>query len=255
MCSRSPAPSLSIIIRRTVTFESDNEVIIYSLEKIISHARETQYIFLAQSIWWIASIFGNMEGLVTYIDNRQLRFEASQVPIQREATPKATNLGRWEVSAIPRDIQEDPRPRNKTNRFCSNTWSEASDTKDFNTNGQDNVLWDCEEFIKTSRQQQRIALKKTNDKTTSRCINPLMVSKRALRTKKEKSHKETEGISATEIESRKAEGDCLHGAWPSDTKGAHWVKDCWRPIKFNHGTASFAVRKQYQQHSSSESSD
>jgi hypothetical protein len=53
----------------TITFESDKDVIVYALEKIISYARNNQYIFLAQSIWWISSTIGLQEGLVIYIDN------------------------------------------------------------------------------------------------------------------------------------------------------------------------------------------
>ena len=36
----------------TITFKSDKDIIVYALDKIISYARNTQYIFLAQSIGW-----------------------------------------------------------------------------------------------------------------------------------------------------------------------------------------------------------
>jgi len=52
-----------------ITFENDNDVIVYAFKKIISYARENQYIFLAQSIWWIASIIGLQQGLIIHIDN------------------------------------------------------------------------------------------------------------------------------------------------------------------------------------------
>jgi hypothetical protein len=57
----------------TITFESDNEVIVYTLEKIISYARTNQYIFLPQSIWWISSIIGLQQELVLHIDNLKIR--------------------------------------------------------------------------------------------------------------------------------------------------------------------------------------
>jgi hypothetical protein len=41
-----------------ITFAGDSDIIVYALEKNISHARNNQYIFLAQSIWWIAAIIG-----------------------------------------------------------------------------------------------------------------------------------------------------------------------------------------------------
>jgi hypothetical protein len=59
----------------TITFESDKDVIIYALEKIISYARNNQYIFLAQSVWWISSIIGLQEGLFIHIDNLKARSE------------------------------------------------------------------------------------------------------------------------------------------------------------------------------------
>jgi len=35
----------------TISFENDNDVIVYALEKVISYARRTQQIFVAQCIW------------------------------------------------------------------------------------------------------------------------------------------------------------------------------------------------------------
>jgi len=56
----------------------------------------------------------------------------------------------------------------------------------------------------------------------------------------------TEGIDPTELSRRKAAGECLRCAWPSDRKGTHRVKDCQRPIKLDKGTASFPKAKEYQ---------
>jgi hypothetical protein len=53
----------------TITFENDNDLIVYTAEKIISYARENQYIFLAESILWISSIIGLQQGLIVHIDN------------------------------------------------------------------------------------------------------------------------------------------------------------------------------------------
>jgi hypothetical protein len=59
----------------TITFENDNDIIVYALEKIISHARRTQQVFVAQCIWWLASIIGLEIGLVNHIDILQKRKE------------------------------------------------------------------------------------------------------------------------------------------------------------------------------------
>jgi len=63
----------------TITFENDNDVIAYALEKIICYARDNRYIFVAQSVWWIASIIGLSEGLATHIDNLRIRAEAGRL--------------------------------------------------------------------------------------------------------------------------------------------------------------------------------
>jgi hypothetical protein len=57
----------------TITFENDNDVIIYALEKVIFYARGIRYIFVAQCVWWLASIIDLEQGLVIYIDNFQKR--------------------------------------------------------------------------------------------------------------------------------------------------------------------------------------
>jgi len=59
----------------TITFENENDVIVYELEKIISYARKYQYIFVAQSVWWIALVIGLTEGLATHNDNLRIRKE------------------------------------------------------------------------------------------------------------------------------------------------------------------------------------
>jgi len=110
----------------TITFENDNDVIVYGLEKIISYARENQYIFLAQSIWWIASIIDLQQGLVIHIDNLKNR-----ETVISDAASKATSVARIncnqkdegkvhpdrisqidnerKISVTPRDLAEDQR--------------------------------------------------------------------------------------------------------------------------------------------------
>jgi len=57
----------------TITFENDHNVIVYALEKIVTYARKHQYIFVAQSVWWLASIIGLTEGLIVHIDTLEKR--------------------------------------------------------------------------------------------------------------------------------------------------------------------------------------
>ena len=61
-----------------------------------------------------------------------------------------------------------------------------------------------------------------------------------------KDFSKTEEIESSEIEPRKAAGECLWCVSPGEEKGSHRVKDCMRPIKWDKGTASYPKPKIYQ---------
>jgi hypothetical protein len=99
----------------TITFENDNDVIVYALEMITYYARNNQYIFLAQSVWWISSIIGLQSELVTHIDNlRRRKVQNTEIGLEnadkalRPDNEQKESCGRA-VSNIPRDLQEEPR--------------------------------------------------------------------------------------------------------------------------------------------------
>jgi hypothetical protein len=206
----------------TITFENDNDVIVYALEKVISDARRTQPIFVPHCVWWLASIIGLDQGLVNYIDNLESRINVAVIPEQ------GPSVGRT-VSPTPRDNQEDPR--------------------------KDKILEECEEYLKDSRRLREIAALKVIGKTLSGRINPTAISKKYLRKKDRpqrksaapprKDNPRTAGIDQTEIARRKETGECLRCAWPSDKKGSHRAADCSRPIKLDNGTAGFPKTKEY----------
>jgi len=101
----------------TITFENDNDAIIHALDKIISFARSHQYIFLAQCIWWIASIIGLQQGLATHIHNLRKSVAITDRTISEERLTHIAidnSMVRnvvivQEQSASRRDIQEDSR--------------------------------------------------------------------------------------------------------------------------------------------------
>jgi hypothetical protein len=103
----------------TVTFENDNDVILFALEKVISYTRRTQQIFVAQCVWWLASIIGHEQGLINHIDNLEnregpnsQRQEApEEVPLPSQIHPNRVPQisDRRSVSAILRDLTEDQR--------------------------------------------------------------------------------------------------------------------------------------------------
>jgi hypothetical protein len=237
----SPAP-WKYFIRMTVTFENDNDIIMYALETVISHARRTQQIFVANCVWWLGSIIGLEDALVDYIHKLHGRTTVRKEHTTKEVSDHEVRITlklqdsriqpdkRKSISPVPRDIQEDLR--------------------------RDQVLIECEEYLKDSRRLREIAALKATGRTLTGLINPTAISKKHLRKKDryktklaeppKKGFPDTAGINEAEIKRRKENDKCLRCAWPSDRKGAHRVKDCKRPITLDKGTASFAKAKSYQ---------
>jgi hypothetical protein len=213
----------------TITFVKDNDVIIYALEKVISYARGTQQIFVAQCVWWLASVIGLESGLVSHIDELHGRTVVSKSTLQTPVLEEPTGL--QSASPIPKDLAEELR--------------------------RDTVLKECEQYLRKSRKLRDIVATKSKGKKATGRINPTPISKKALRKKDRSSRKEivpsnkenyikTEGIDEAEIQRRRSARECLRCAWPADRKGTHRVKDCNRPIKLEIGTAGFPKSKDYQ---------
>jgi hypothetical protein len=109
----------------TITFENDNDVIVYALEKVISYAKRTQQIFVAKCVWWLASVIGLDAGLIRHIDILRER-ESDSLPIrlirdnQQTSSPdqcpqqghpdRVSQIFREKsVSEIPRNLTENQR--------------------------------------------------------------------------------------------------------------------------------------------------
>jgi hypothetical protein len=178
-----------------ITFEHDKDVIVYALEKVISYARKTQQIFVAQCVWWLALIIGLEQGLNTYIDIKQARLQIAV--ILQDSLIKATTAS-WETSE----------------------------------GRQDKVLREFEEYLRHSRRLRDIAKLKAIGIKRGKCIKTSKATGQ-LKSKKQstKDFAKTEEIEKEEITRRKSAGEYLHCTWPSDRKGTHRVKDCIRPIK------------------------
>jgi hypothetical protein len=201
----------------TITFENDNNIIVYTLEKVIVYARRTQQIFVARCVWWLALIIGLDQGLVNYIDIIQSRVA---VTVTSEETPVVV---------------------------------EASDGESIEGQ-QDQILQECEAYLQHSRRLQEIHQLKNSGSSKSGRINPLKATKKSLKNKFKKTQgskekpvtSRTEGIEPKELARRKAAGECLRCAWPADRKEAHRIKDCRRPSKPEEGTASYPKGKAYE---------
>jgi len=215
-----------------VTFENDNAIIVYALECVIAYARRTQQIFVAQCVWWLASIIGLEWELVSHID----KFHGERDPPPQEQLP-------WEVSATHRDLAEDQRI--------------------------DQVLDNTDQYLRESRRLREITALKVSRETITGRINPTRKSKKfqrqskrvskAAAIKEQKNYSKTDGIDDCEISRRNAAGERLRCAWPFDKKGSHQVKDCIRGIELDKGTATFPEkrnhRKSIEENISTDSSD
>lgn len=58
-----------------ITFETDNDVIVYGPQKILLFCRERHLLFPAHCVRWLASLTGLYQGLVIHIDNFQTQAE------------------------------------------------------------------------------------------------------------------------------------------------------------------------------------
>jgi hypothetical protein len=221
----------------TITFESDQDVIVYALEKIISHARENSYIFLAQSIWWISSIIGLQEGLIIHIDNLKAREE-----VHRGKEVHDTSDG--EIAA------SDPiiHPSRIHQIQCSEDSyidSDHDSNSTSETNIHNEVLDNCEVFL-AQAQEERKAVGRFNRQASRRIKKKAerklqRIAKKPIRT----FGTQTEGIDGSELRRRAAAGECQRCAWPKDRKGSHKTLDCFRWKRLDKGTAPFPIKKLY----------
>jgi hypothetical protein len=99
---------------------------------IISYTRDNEYIFLAQTIWWTASIIGLQQGLVMHIDNLEKRSEAmvrSAAPQAQDTINQCDNSQQGEEkSATPYNIRGDSRLHNELGHIHPDRISQAQST-------------------------------------------------------------------------------------------------------------------------------
>jgi hypothetical protein len=204
----------------TITFESDKDVIIYALEKIISYARDYQYIFLAQSIWWISSIIGLQEGLIIHIDNLKVREKIVKPDLEANIAPTGVH------------------PDRVANFQGSEDNYNTSDGDSISTSETDihnEVIDNCEVFLAQSQKERKAIGRRTRQASR-------VVKRKANKEAKKKLKTfgtQTEGINGSELRRRKAAGECQRCAWPQDRKGSHKTLDCFRWKRIEKGTAPF----------------
>jgi len=211
----------------TISFENDNAIIVYAFEKILSYARDHQFIFLAQSIWWISSIIGLQQDLIIYIDHLRKQEDILWLEIR---------------SNVPDDIRIHPDRVERIQH--SDNQSSVSEIDTSSTTEEDihnEVIENCEEFLRQSKQERKAIGRK--NRQTSRVIKwkSNKLAKGAIKTFRT----QTQGIDSSELRRRKVAGECQHCAWPGDRKGAHKTVDCFWWIRKENGTAPIPKQKRY----------
>jgi len=196
LCSGSPAPYGYERILMTLTFENDNNLIVYALEKIISYARQHQYIIVAQSVWWLASIIGITQGLAIHINNlnRRLGIALRKVEyLEKNISNQIdTSYSRKRVSTMPRNVQGDCRSDSVPGNIHPDRVSQTQLTiQDIGCSEFDHselvpllqIIRNSEQFIQTSR-KERIEFHKQNRSTSYLRLGPATLSHWDLRRKR-----------------------------------------------------------------------
>ena len=217
----------------TITFENDRDVIIYALEKIISYARNNQYIFLAQSVWWIASILELQEGLIIHINNLKEWSNIGRLEIPCESAIPAT------TSVVEDDHIHPERIARLLHTDSDYIDSELESNSTTETNIHNEVIDNYEAFLEQSKQERKAIGRRTRQ--VNRVVKRKINKKKPIKT----FGTQTEGIDGQELRRRKTAGECQCCAWPQDRKGSHKTIDCFRWKRLEKGTAPFPKNKRY----------
>jgi len=231
----------------SIIFEADNDVIIYAFEKIISYARENHYIFLAQSIWWISSIVGLQQGLVSHIDQLGVRTNIGRPRVTAESVGSTKELENQGTIST-RVLREEPesflhpdrisRIQDSKHSYIESKAIKLSTSED---NIHNEIVQNCEDFLERSRKERKTLGRRNRQITRILKDKDKRKAKGVIKTFGTQTH----GIAGSELRRRKAAGGSQRCAWPKERKGSHKTIDCLRWPQFDKGTAPFNRRKSY----------
>jgi hypothetical protein len=222
-------------LRMTITFDDNTDAIIYALENIIFFARDNQYIFLGQSVWWISSIIGLQQGLDIHIDSLK----------------EQSNLGKPELQPASSDSRELPRIQQREISDISHIHpsrvsrlgttnsdyivSEGDSVSTTETNIHNEVIENCELFLEQSKQERGAIGRKTRQASR--------IARRKAKNPIKTFGTQTQGIDGSELRRRKAAAECQQCAWPVDRKGSYRTIHCFRRKRTKKGTAPFSIKR------------
>jgi len=128
----------------TITFDNDNDVVVYALERIISYARTHRYFFVTQCVWWLASSIGLEKGLVVHIDNLRIQSEVYLSPSDRATVTARVHperVSQIELSGL-----------NDEDYICCDIGESSKAESEYSNTSQDQkydqVFHNCEEFLR-----------------------------------------------------------------------------------------------------------
>jgi len=226
----------------TSTFDNDNDVIISWLEKIISYARDNQYIFITQCCWWLASSIGLKEGLVIHIDNLRIRAEAYQAP--SNTCPDSSDVHPDWINQIEWSISDRKEASDSRSQDSSKLESELLCTSEDSLHNQ--ILEDCQKFLQESKLARKKVARQSLEASRRLPKKPVLGTSRVQKKPRKSYKNQTSGIEKPELDQRKAAGVCHRCAWPQGRKGAHKTLDCFRWARKEKGTAAVPKAMQYQ---------
>jgi len=88
----------------SISFENDNDIIVYALEKIISFCREQRLLFAAPCVWWLVSIIKLYQGLINHIDGLQIQEDLhTKRLLKNTSVDESVTLGTDRQDGILRD--------------------------------------------------------------------------------------------------------------------------------------------------------
>ena len=133
-----------------ITFETNNDAIVYAFKTIISYTRKYKYNFLAQTVWWIASIIELQQGLVICIDNLRERSEAYLAPSINQCDRDGIHPDG--ISRIKKPIPDLDSSNYGSSRDSRKSESEQLSISENSLNDQ--IPHNCEEFLQQSKQER-----------------------------------------------------------------------------------------------------
>jgi len=87
----------------SITFENEANFILWTLPKLLAMFEQRQYIFAAQSIWWIAGLVQSDPALQYFLMYRKFPKDECDHNEEQELTQETIERS---ISPTPRDIQQ-----------------------------------------------------------------------------------------------------------------------------------------------------